>query len=372
MATQNYYRRGLFALSADPITNGHLSLIELAVQQCDELIVLVANNDAKKEDYAFTLAERTQMVQRAVELFGFGEQRVRVLPTTGLLTDVFVQEECDVIFRGLRHDYDRINEEEQMALYTLIQPRVADRFVFLNTPHPYTHISSSWVKSFARLQVDISPYVPVLVKQAIEERVCHQFKIGITGTLAVGKSTVARRLVAQFQEEGYEAHHIDIDILLHEFYQEDSAAADTVRQQLAQRFGQQVLSKNSKEVNRPALAQQLFSASATQETIHWAQNLVVPHVERIYRNRICDLRGIIFVEWAQLAEMHMHHWVNNNVIVVDSPQQREFAAQRGLTQEYIDGCKKFQWSTEQKIAALQAAIDTDGSGNITRYTNKQE
>ncbi|MBI2411174.1 MAG: dephospho-CoA kinase [Candidatus Kerfeldbacteria bacterium] len=364
------YRKGIFALSADPVTNGHLSLIELALQQCEELIVLVANNDTKKEGYAFSLVERTQMVQRAVKLSGLNEQQVRVLPTTGLLTDVFVQEECDVIFRGLRHDHDRVNEQEQMALYTLIQPRVVNRFVFLETPHPYTHISSSWVKSFAHLQVDISPYVPLFVKQAIEERVCGQFKIGITGTLSVGKSTVARRLVAKFQEEGYEAHHIDIDTLLHEFYGEDSAAANTVRYELAQRFGQQVLSADHKEVNRPLLAQQLFSANSKPEIIHWAQQLVAPHVERIYRNSIRDLHGIILVEWAQLAEMQMQHWVNNNVIVVDSPNEKQFADKRGLTQEYIDGCKKFQWSVEQKITALQAAIHTDGSGKITRYINK--
>ena len=55
------FRRGLVALSADPITLGHLALIATAAARCHELIVLVANNDGKLGSYLWNLNERTMM-----------------------------------------------------------------------------------------------------------------------------------------------------------------------------------------------------------------------------------------------------------------------------------------------------------------------
>ncbi len=76
------YDTGLFALSADPITNGHLDLILRGAEQCTELIVLVANNPAKAGKYLFDLSERLTMTKRACEEAGI--TNVQVIGDDGL------------------------------------------------------------------------------------------------------------------------------------------------------------------------------------------------------------------------------------------------------------------------------------------------
>lgn len=361
------YTRGLFALSADPITYGHLETIRLALQQCTELIVLVANNDEKLGSYICTLEERFAMTQRAIEEYGL--KNVRVVSSQGLLTDVYMREGCDVIFRGIRHESDAIAEQELGALYAHIYPATANRFICIQPPKEYRHVSSSWVKHFVRLGVDVSPYVPVFVKEVLERRMNRQFKVAVTGELAVGKSWCAEKLVTAIRALKQQAHLVSLDGLLHELYEEDSRGAQLVRNALSERFGPTVLSTNTHTVNREALAQILFSEETTRTDIEWAQALVYPHVERLFREHTRDLHGIILVEWAQFVEMDMLHWVNNNVILVSSPQQRVFARKRELDANYQQGVKRLQLSTVEKRKQLLAKIERDGHGQLIECVN---
>ncbi|OGY89600.1 MAG: pantetheine-phosphate adenylyltransferase, partial [Candidatus Kerfeldbacteria bacterium RIFOXYC2_FULL_38_9] len=278
------FQKGLFALSADPITYGHLATIKLALKQCQKLVVLVANNEEKKSAYTFSLAKRFALTKQAVvqaNLTG-----VQVVVSSGLLTDVFMKEGCDVVFRGIRHEYDYSYEVEKSKLYAHIYPAVKKRFVFLTTPEKYSHVSSSWVKDFVKMGVNVAPYVPLFIKQALEEKMCGQIKIGVTGTLGSGKSFVARQLIGALQKKKIKAYHIVLDDLLHKLYAEDSEGAQTIRQDLAKKFGTRVLSKDKKTVNRAQLAQKLFAEVRNKKTVEWAQTLVYPQVERLLREEI--------------------------------------------------------------------------------------
>ncbi len=361
------YHTGLFPLSADPITFGHLELMRTASEQCKELIVLIANNDDKLSHYTFTLDERTNMTERAVHDAGL--QNIRVLQTTGLLTDVFMREHCDVVFRGVRHVNDATTERELAALYGHIYPVILDKFIFLPTPEAFRHVSSSWVKHFVRLGVDVSPYVPLFIKALLEERLNAQIKIGITGTIAVGKSFIATQLVKQLQDQGQPAHHISADKLLHQVYAEASPGAQTVRDALAQKFGDAVLSSDRRLVNRPVLAQHLFADTTGPIGIGWVQQLVLPHVERLYRQAIAGLTGFIIVEWAQFVEMDMLNWVNNNIILVRSDERSAFAAQRALSADYVTGAARLQFDPDQKQTGIEHAITQQHYGRCIHYKN---
>ena len=361
-------KKGIFPLSADPITIGHLEMMRSARKQCDELIVLIANNDEKSGSYTFTLTERCAMAKRAIQEYGLNG--IRVMQTTGLMTDIFMREHCSMVFRGVRHVGDEVAEAELVALYSSIYPYIADKFIFLQTPEQFQHISSSQVKHFVRLGVDVSSYVPLFVKVALEQRINRQIKIGITGQLAVGKSFVATQLVEQLREHGHEAHHIVLDTLLHQFYNEVSPGAQAVREQLAEKFGAGMLTTDRRQVNRSQLAEKLFSAETDLNDIHWAQQLVYPHVERLYRDAIASKTGILLIEWAQLVEMNMLSWVNNTVIVVDSPAHDQLAQTRGLSEDYVQHITRWQWTVDRKQKAIQTDIDQQHYGYLFNYMNE--
>lgn len=363
------FKKGLVALSADPVTFGHIALIRKALTFCDELVVLVANNDAKRASYVWNLAERTAMVERAVSETGFSS--VCVMGFAGLLTDAYLREGCDAIFRGVRNDTDRRYEEEQFALHAMILPEVATRVRYLVADEAHRYISSTAAKAFTAHGVDTSKLVPAFVKAELEERIAHQWKIGITGEIGVGKSYVAHALVERFSTiTGIAAHHINLDEIIRELYIEDSPGAQLVRDELATLLGNDVLATDRRSVERTRLAERMFAKeclNATRERVH---AMTAPHVERKYRDALFGKRGLIVVEWAQLAEMAMGHWVNHTTIVVESPDRATFLAARNISPAQMETMRAYQWTGARKVAALVARANEANHGTVLRYENR--
>ncbi|MEY4745075.1 MAG: hypothetical protein RL272_1020 [Candidatus Parcubacteria bacterium] len=363
---EDLYRRGLVALSADPVTFGHLDLIRRAAAKCRELVVLVANNDRKLGSYCFPLAERTAMVERAVADAGIGN--VRVLGSSGLLVDVYLREGCDRLFRGVRNEKDVDFEEEQATLNCMILPAIEGRFEFIQADPKLRLVSSTLVKAFVQLRLDVDRFVPMSVKQALEERLLGQYRVTVTGGIAVGKSWVASELARQAKAAGISATHINVDQLLRDVYDEDSSGAQDVRDAIAHRWGEGALVPGRKAVDRKVLAERLFrpGGDADRQII---TDLTMPHVARMYRDALAPARGLVIVEWAQMAEMGMGSWTNGNVIVVDSPDRPAFLARRGIDAARIAVMDAIQWSAERKAAALTARAARDRNGTVIRHAN---
>lgn len=153
-------RRAVYPGSFDPVTFGHLDVIERAASIFDELIIGVADNDAKHP--LFSAEERISMIQDAL-----GERPgIRVVRLAGLLVDFVEKENAPVVVRGLRAVSD-FEFEFQMALMNRrLNPHLET--IFLTPKEDFTFLSSRIVKEVARLGGDVRQFVPPNVVRALE------------------------------------------------------------------------------------------------------------------------------------------------------------------------------------------------------------
>ncbi len=148
--------------SFDPVTFGHMDIIQRASQMFETLIVAVAENEAKAP--LFEMETRIAMIQEAV-----GDQsRVVVKKLRGLLVNFAREEGIYVVVRGLRAVSD-FEFEFQMALMNRrLEPNLET--IFLTPQEEYTFLSSRIVKEVARLGGDVSPFVPAHVGAQLRSR----------------------------------------------------------------------------------------------------------------------------------------------------------------------------------------------------------
>src|SRR4029453_4886390 len=146
----------------DPVTNGHIDLIQRSGELFDQVIVAVLKNTEKSP--LFTVAERVEMLGDAIE----GLKNVSVTTFEGLLVDFAQQSQATVIVRGIRavSDYEY---ELQMAL---INRRLAPgvETVFLMPAETYSYLSSRLVKEVFQLGGTITGLVPPLIEKRMKEK----------------------------------------------------------------------------------------------------------------------------------------------------------------------------------------------------------
>lgn len=150
--------------SFDPITNGHLDVIERASKLFDKVVVLVAMNASKNA--MFTPEERCELLCRATVHL----PNVEVDTYSGLLADYARERGAVAIVKGLRAMSD-FEYEFQMALTNRKLNPYAET-VFLNTSAENMYLSSSMVKQIARFGGDISSFVPSEIYEEVKTRLC--------------------------------------------------------------------------------------------------------------------------------------------------------------------------------------------------------
>jgi pantetheine-phosphate adenylyltransferase len=155
-------RRAIYPGSFDPITNGHLDVIERARKLFDEVIVAVAHNDQKEG--LFSLQERLDLLQATIGKL----DNVRIAKFEGLLVEFAVAEKAAAVIRGLRAVSD-FEFEFQMALMNRkLEGNVET--LFLMPKEEYTYLSSRIIKEIARLGGDVTGFVPASVGIALREK----------------------------------------------------------------------------------------------------------------------------------------------------------------------------------------------------------
>jgi pantetheine-phosphate adenylyltransferase len=155
-------RRAIYPGSFDPVTNGHLDVIDRARKLFDEVIVAVAHNDQKNP--LFTLDQRLEFLRQTV-----GEmENVKIAPLDGLLVDFAIAKDAAAVVRGLRAVSD-FEFEFQMALMNR-KLEASIETIFLMPKEEYTYLSSRIVKEIARLGGDVSQFVPADVASALKKK----------------------------------------------------------------------------------------------------------------------------------------------------------------------------------------------------------
>jgi pantetheine-phosphate adenylyltransferase len=155
-------RRAIYPGSFDPITNGHLDVLQRAAGLFDELIVAVAQDNAKQS--LFTLDERVELLVGATEHI----PNLRVLPFQGLLVDFAKQQSAVALVRGLRAVSDFEFEFQLALMNRKLEPNLET--MFLMPREELTYISSRLVKEIARLGGNVNQFVPPHVVAALKKK----------------------------------------------------------------------------------------------------------------------------------------------------------------------------------------------------------
>ena len=155
-------RRAIYPGSFDPVTNGHLDVIERARKLFDEVVVAVAHNDQKQP--LFSLEERLVFLREMTR----GQEGITIAPLDGLLVNFAVQQKANAVVRGLRAVSD-FEFEFQMALMNR-KLEASVETLFLMPKEEYTYLSSRIVKEIARLGGDVSGFVPPCVVASFREK----------------------------------------------------------------------------------------------------------------------------------------------------------------------------------------------------------
>lgn len=150
--------------SFDPITKGHMNIIEQASELFDEVIIAVLQNPSKKNGL-FTLEERLEIIKNLYQ----EKENIKVITGSGAAVDIAQTHECKAIIRGLRSlsDYDFEVQLQQ------INKEMSDNKVntiCLFADKEYQFVSSSVVKEIFNLDKDISRYVDPLVQEKMLEK----------------------------------------------------------------------------------------------------------------------------------------------------------------------------------------------------------
>ncbi|MFO7840633.1 MAG: pantetheine-phosphate adenylyltransferase [Fidelibacterota bacterium] len=156
------HRTAIYPGTFDPITFGHLDIIERAVKLFDNVIVAVADNTEKSP--LFTIEERAGIIEKAVKDI----PRVEVDTFDSLIIDYCHKRKATVLIRGLRAISD-FEYEFQMALINRKIGKDVES-VFLMPKEEYTYLSSSMIKEIAAFGGDVSCFVPPHVKERLNEK----------------------------------------------------------------------------------------------------------------------------------------------------------------------------------------------------------
>lgn len=156
-------RTVIYPGSFDPLTNGHLDLIQRAINLFDHVIVAVAKNESKSP--LFSLAERLELVRVATKTM----PKVTADAFDGLLVEYVEKRGGQAIIRGLRAVSDFEFEFQLALMNRKLNERVET--IFMMPKDTYTFLSSRIIKEIARLGGDVSAFVPPHVREALVSKV---------------------------------------------------------------------------------------------------------------------------------------------------------------------------------------------------------
>jgi pantetheine-phosphate adenylyltransferase len=157
--------------SFDPLTNGHLDLIERGSKIFDELIVAIVRNPEKSP--LFSLAERKQMTEAMTEQWS----NVSIDTFEGLMVDYATRVNATAVLRGIRAISDYEYELQMALMNRKLAPQIET--VFMMPAEAYSYLSSRLVREIAQLGGPVSGLVPELVEQRLREKMEPALKFAV-------------------------------------------------------------------------------------------------------------------------------------------------------------------------------------------------
>lgn len=159
-------RRAIYPGSFDPVTNGHLDIIERGCKLFDEIIISILVNPEKQP--FFTVEERQEMLSDVLARINHGRCKLRVDSFSGLLVQYAVEQQADVIVRGIRAISDYEYELQMALMNRRLEPGIET--VFMMPAESYSYVSSRLVKEVFQLGGTVEGLVPPLIEKRMKEK----------------------------------------------------------------------------------------------------------------------------------------------------------------------------------------------------------
>lgn len=361
-------KTAVYAASLDPITYGHINIIERALKVFDHIIVAIGNNPSKK--YTFSLEERVLLAKESLKKY---ETRITVTSFDGLLVDFVYSQGISTIVRGIRGTND-VEYEQLLNDINKSQRLGVDTFV-LFADKELSHISSSAAKELQTHHAkNILEYVPMNVKCEMEMKISKQYFIGITGEIGAGKSYLAEKFINYFDRCNIKVLNIDFDTLGHYILETaEEPLFQNMRDQILERFGVSEINHGDSRnfINRKSLGKYLWG---NETNLKWFNSLIVNGLDYLYRKQLSNFEGIVLVNGALLSEANLTHLCNNNVVVVEALRgvRQSRLKRRGYSDSDISMRMDSQFSAERKIQQINEKIVECDYGCIMRFENNIE
>lgn len=159
-------RRAIYPGSFDPVTNGHLDIIERGCKLFDEIIIAILVHPEKRP--LFTMEERREMLLEVTGEINQSSCRLVVEDFRGLLVDYAIARQADAIVRGIRAISDYEYELQMALMNRRLEPRIET--VFMMPAEAYSYVSSRLVKEVFQLGATIDGLVPASVEARMREK----------------------------------------------------------------------------------------------------------------------------------------------------------------------------------------------------------
>jgi pantetheine-phosphate adenylyltransferase len=161
-------RTAFYAGSFDPITNGHIDVLEQALALCDQLVVGIGVHPGKAPMFSFD--ERASMIAHVVQSeFPKRHEDVTVISFDGLVVDAARDAEATVLVRGLRDGTDLDYEMQMAGMNRAMAPSITT--VFAPAFPQSRHITATLVRQISKMGGDVAPFVPLVVQKALAARI---------------------------------------------------------------------------------------------------------------------------------------------------------------------------------------------------------
>lgn len=353
-------QKAIYAFSGDPITYGHIDIIERASKVFDELVVAIGTNPDK--NYTFPLDDRKDMAEKSLKKY----ENVRVVSFDGLLVDYAYENSIKVIVKGIRNENDyvyeqmlhQVGESQELGIETFLLPAKQDKM----------HISSSAVKSLQKEHGLVHDYVPLYVKQNLEAKLSNQFILGVTGEIAVGKSYMCKQFEKFGVENDIKVNVIELDEIGHRILGELTEPMYVeVRKSIIKEFGEEVRGENG-FIDRTELGRIVFNDSKRLEKLNKIMHKAI--LLRL-RKEIYNIEGLILISAALFVEINIMYLCNNNILLISTSDelQRKRMIERGYDEKQVERRITSQFSTDKKREMIKEEIEKSKQGNLWEVEN---
>lgn len=160
-------RRAIYPGSFDPVTNGHLDIIERGCKLFDEIIIAILVHPEKKP--FFSIEERREMLEQVLKTIEQHNCALRVDSFDGLLVQYALAQKADAIVRGIRAISDYEYELQMALMNRRLEPGIET--VFMMPAETYSYVSSRLVKEVFQLGGELRGLVPPLIEQRMRDKV---------------------------------------------------------------------------------------------------------------------------------------------------------------------------------------------------------